>query len=183
MSTRLYFLGLTRLAFLDAMVLILMSFQLIAPPLIVVNIIVVPSIFALQIYYISLRSWLFSGLALLLIISAGFGVDSGAWTTVFLMLGLVYGVCNKFHIPVFFNVLSAVVVFTISIVGVFELLRRFARISWEEIIQLANTIPVQLITPLLYTIIVGLAIWGLISCIVGNRFFRRVIKQLEGEIL
>jgi hypothetical protein len=181
MSTRSYFLGLTRLAFLDAMALILMSLQFIVPPMIVVNIIVVPAIYALQVYYISIRAWLLSGFGLLLITSAGFGLDSGTWTAVFLLMGFIYGIGSKLHIPKVIRVLVAVAVFALFIIGIFELLRKFASISWDEIMQLAYAIPEFLRTPLLWSFIVGLLVWGLISCTAANGFFGRVIKQLEGD--
>lgn len=181
MTTRTYFLGLTRLAFLDAIVIILLSLQFVFIPFLLVNIIIVPTIFALQIFYISPKYWFLSSVILIIFSSVCLGLDTGFWTSIYFLLGLILGICKATRVPNPISILTATITFSFSIIGAIDIFRKFARINLEDLFPLVNKIPAQLLVLVIWILIAGLFIWALISCITANSFFRKIINQLEGD--
>lgn len=181
MKERNQILALTQAAFLSAVAFTFLGFQFIMPPVFIILLWIVPTVFALQAYYVP---WRLNGLAGILVIalaSAVFGIIHGVWIGLYFLTGSVVGIGWRYRWRLWLRLPLVSVVFCLSLFTVIAAFGYVAGISWQDI---ANEfmLLVKFDQRILYSFMgVGLVCWSLLLAFGSDRFLAQVLRHLQVE--
>jgi hypothetical protein len=178
MNDREKIFTLNRIAFLDALIFSFLGIQFVIPLAFVLMLVVIPTIIALQFFHMSLKYALLSGLLLLALTFALFGISIGLWGLLYFVVGGVIGLGWRFHIHILLRLLLATIVFVISMIVIVFSFGALAQVSWRDIISSMAQYPWLLQVPWIPIILVGLSVWALLMSLGVENLLSRVLKQL-----
>ena len=178
MNDRAQILGLTQIAFLNALILSFLGVQFVIPFASIVLLLVIPVIFALQVYHVAIRVAFLSGLSVVVLSTILFGVVLGIWTLVYFVLGIALGWGRRNRLPSALRLFLVSLLFCVAIIAIMFAFGWMANITWVGITgtlahyQLLNRLP------LIPLIGLGLAGWALLNTLGADQILSRVLRQL-----
>jgi hypothetical protein len=178
MNDREKVLTLNRIAFLDALIFSFLGIQFVIPLAFILLLIIIPTIIALQFYHMPIKHALLSGLLLLVLTFALFGISIALWELLYFVVGGAIGIGWRFHIHILLRLLLATIVFVISLLVIAFSFGALAQVSWQDIISLMARYPWALQVPWIPIILVGLSIWAMLLSLGVENLLSRVLKQL-----
>jgi hypothetical protein len=171
-------LGLTQIAFLNALILSFLGVQFVIPFASIVLLIVIPVIFALQVYHVAIRLVFLSGLTVVILSSILFGVVLGIWNLVYFALGIALGWSCRKRIPIGLRLFMVSLLFCISLIVLIVAFGWMADINWADItIAITRYKPLNQL-PLIPVMGIGLLGWAFLNTFGADRILSRVLKQL-----
>jgi hypothetical protein len=178
MNNRDQILGLTRVAFLNALILSFLGIQFVFPFASIFLLVVIPVIFALQVYHVSIRLAFLSNFTLVLFSSILFGIVLGIWTIVYFVLGMVLGWSFRNQIKFILRISLVSLLFCISLITLMFAFGWIANITWEEISEVIGKYELLNQYPLIPFMVLGLMVWGFLNSLGADRILSRVLKQI-----
>jgi hypothetical protein len=171
-------LGLTRVAFLNALILSFLGIQFVIPFASIFLLVVIPVIFALQVYRVEIRVVFLSSLTVIIFSSILFGIVLGIWTLVYFVLGIALGwSCRKqIHLGLRLSLVSFL--FCISLIILVLTFGWIAEISWADITGVIGRYELLNQYPLIPLMGLGLVVWGFLNALGADRILSRVLKQI-----
>lgn len=179
MNDRTLILNLTQVAFLNALILSLLGIQFIFPFASVVLLIIVPVVFALQIYHRAIKISILSGLLVVLLSSILFGVIMGLWTLVYLILGIALGLGFQYRIPLGLRFGLVGSLFSVSLAIIILVLGWLAGINVLDITAMLSRYGLSNRVPLAVLIGIGLIGWAFMTALGSDRILSRVLSQID----
>ena len=181
MNERDTVLALTRLAFLDAIILSLLSVQSVLPFVFLVMLWLAPIVFALEITLVPHRIAWVSGLVVPALALALLGLDIGLWASVYFVLGATLGMAWRLRLPWIARQIGLSVVFVLTVAAIFVIFGKLVRIDWKEISAVLEKINQIGVVPVLPAMIVGFVLWAIILSVAMDRLLQRVLRQISME--
>jgi hypothetical protein len=178
MSDREQVLALSRIAFLDALILSFLAIQFVVPLMMIFLLFVIPTIIALQFYHLPFRYALISGILLCLLTLAFFGLPIALWELLYFIVGAAVGLGRRIHVHMAFRLLFATIAFAVTLFLITLVFGAFARVSWQNAMGLLERIswPFQLPWP--WIILVGILVWATLLSLGVEGLLSRILKQL-----
>lgn len=178
MKDRDQILGLTQVAFLNALILSFLGVQFIIPFTSIVLLVVIPVIFALQVYHVAIRVAFLSSLTVVILSSILFGVVLGFWTLVYFVLGMALGWGFRKRLPFGLRLFLVGLLFCISLILLMVAFGWMADITWTEILMAVSRYELFNQVPLIPLMGLGLVGWAFINTFGADRILGRVLHQL-----
>jgi hypothetical protein len=177
-SDRNHILALTQVSFLSALILSIVSIQFVLPFSFVLLLLIVPVIFALQTYHVRILTSLVSGLAVVILSFALFGIAVGLWTFIYYLAGTMLGLGQKYRFPLLVRILSNTLAYSAALCTILLIFMWIARLGWQEITNLLALYP--LLNPIvsIQVLFIGMIISALLVSLVADSFLSRVLHQL-----
>ena len=177
MNERMRVASLTRMAFLNAIIISFLSMQFVMPAAFVLLLALVPVIFALAFAEVSAVTATLSSFALILISSLLFGLDVGLWTLVYGLVGLVLGMSWRLHLPWGLRLAGTSLAFATGLAAAVALFAWISRVSWQDVGNLLSRVDIRGFVPLLPAAAVGLTAWSVAMAATADRILGRVLRQ------
>ncbi|MBA3531034.1 MAG: hypothetical protein H0T73_03825 [Ardenticatenales bacterium] len=170
--------ALTRKAFLNAIILSLLTIQFILPFAFVIFLWLIPPIFALEVEKNSWHLTLLSGLALLTLGLFLFGVYDSLWLALYILMGLIAGIGRRFHFHWLVRLGFTSLSFTLLLLTLILLFSRIAQLDWQQVQQSMGQIALFQTLPLLPVLVVGIISWMIAVAAAVEWFLSRVSQNL-----
>ena len=172
-------LSLTRVAFLNAMVLSLLGIQFLIPPSFMVMLLLVPMIFSLQMYISSFRHVFLSCVFLLVLTLSLYGIGIFSWTIFYSLVGIAGGFTMKKGfskaLRVFMIAFAYITSFALFVMGLGALIG----LKWDEIMVEYHVITQRTNLNFMIILSLGIIIWGLILSFCVDWLVLRILKQVD----
>lgn len=178
MNDRDRILALTQIAFLNALILSFLGVQFVIPFASIVFLVVIPVIFALQVYHVAIRVTFLSGMTVIMLSSILFGIVLGFWTLVYFVLGLALGWGCRKRMPTVIRVFLVSLLFCISLIVLIIAFGWMADITWTEISVAVSRYELLNQFPLIPLMVLGLVGWAFLNTFGADRILSRVLQQL-----
>ncbi len=178
MTDRNQILALTQVAFLSALILSIVSIQFVLPFSFVLLLLIVPVIFALQTYHVRMPTSLLSGLAVVFLSFALYGIAVGLWTFIYYLAGNILGIGRKYGFPWLVRILSNTLAYSASLCIIVLAFGWIAGISWQEITDALSLY--LMLNPIvsIQILFAGMIVSALLVSLVADSFLSRVLRQL-----
>lgn len=179
MNERNRILGFTRIAFMDAIVFSFLGIQFVVPPVFVVLLVIVPTIFALKVYYVTFRIVALSGLVSILLATALFGVPVGVSMCIYFVAGTMLGLAWRYRLGFVLRWLLTGFGFALALILA---LFAFLYLANIQFIDLASVLPGDVarissfVGPLLAC---GFILYVLLLALGADRLLAQTLRQLE----
>ena len=178
MNDRVQILRLTQIAFLNALILSFLGIQFVIPFASIALLLVIPVIFALQVYHVPIKIAFISGLAIVILSFVLYGVILCIWSLTYFVLGITLGWSYRNRIPFGYRLFLVSLVFYVSILGIMIIFGRMANITWEYISDTIKNQQLLQQVPLIPIMGIGLMGWAILNSFGTDRILYRVLHQL-----
>jgi hypothetical protein len=178
MTDRNQMLALTQVAFLSALILSLVSIQFVLPFSFVLLLLIVPVIFALQTYHVGIPTSLLSGLMVVFLSFAVFGIAIGLWTFLYYLAGNILGIGQRYRFPWLLRILSNTFAFSTSLCTILLAFGWLTHISWQDITNSLSSYPMLNSIIGIRFLFTGMIVSALLASVVADNFLTRVLRQL-----
>lgn len=178
MNAREKILILTRIAFLYALILAVLSVQLVIPFSAVLWLIIIPAIIGLAVYHTPSGIMFFSLLILVGLSFILFGIVVVTWMLIYSMPGILIGAAWRSHLMPFARRLFLLLAYWLGVALALLIFSWMAQFSFQEIYNLLTSYPYQIRNIVYAVLAFGFVFWGIINTISLDTFFSRIIGQL-----
>lgn len=172
-------LSLTRIAFLNAIILSLLSIQFLVPPTFIILLLLIPVIFTLQTYISHLWHIILSFAVILLISLSVYGIGIFSWTIFYGLVGILSGIILKMNLVRVGRVIITATLYVVSFLVLVIGFGRLVKINWNEIIVKYDTIMSGASFNFVTTLAIGFFIWGVILSVLADLLVVRILKQVD----
>lgn len=182
MNEREVIVSLTRVAFLDAIILSLLSVQSVMPFVFLMLLWLIPLVFALEIYLVPIRVVWISALVVSVLALALLGVSIGFWAVVYVTLGITLGTCRRFRLPWFVRSISLGLACAVAMAVVFLIFGKLSQTSWQEVVVILEDVDRISYVPIIPALTAGFLLWVIMLSVSMDWFFWRLLRQMSIEI-
>lgn len=172
-------LALTRLALLNGVALTLISAQFLSPPVFVIMLGAIPTIFAVGALLASPAAVALSGLAVVTLATLFFGPLIGAWMALYVIIGGTLGIARRWRWPAVWRVMAAAGAAAASLAALIATFLWFAGLRLSDLLALSPPPTAALPVPIPIPALLGIGFAGLAALIAVtiDRFVARVVGR------
>jgi len=178
MNDRDRLLLLTRIAFLNAIILSFLAVQFVISPIYIVFLVLIPVTFGLQIYHASLGKAALSFILVITLAFLLFGIVVGYWALIYAIIGCGLGLARKYRLPYWLRLPMISTTYFLSITGILYTFGRFANISWDDLMAvISGYLPLEGVQ-IFSMLSIGLFFWSLLNTIGSEQLISRVLRSI-----
>ena len=179
MNDRYWILTLTRIAFLDSLILCLLCIQFVFQPFLVLLLAVIPAVIALTFTGTSTSTSLLSLIILTFIIFALFGITNGVWMVVYAAAGTVLGWTNRVHLNHPLRLTLVMITYLAAMITAGILFFAIAGIGLNDATNVLAVFPTAIRSVILPLFALSFIVWAILNSLGADVFLTRAIRQLN----
>jgi hypothetical protein len=172
-------ISLTRVAFLNAIVLSLLGIQFLIPPSFIVMLLLVPMVYLLQMYTSSFRHVFLSCVLMLALTLSLYGVGIFAWTAFYSLVGVTSGLAIKMGFVKPLRVIIIAIAYITSFALFIAGLSRLIGLEWQEIAMKYDKLTLGIDISFTSMFVVGIVFWGIALSLCIDWLVQRVLRQIS----